>query len=98
MKSLLLACALLMGAIAPATAGESPASLYNLDAPLTNQGGEAHGLDVHRGHPVLITMFYGSCPMACPLLIETLRAVERSTPEPQRGQLRVLMISIDPER
>ena len=75
-----------------------PESIYNLQAQLTNQSGAQRGLDTYRGHPVLITMFYGSCPMACPLLIDTLRAVEQATTPAQRAQLRVLMISIDPER
>jgi protein SCO1 len=73
-------------------------SIYNLDAALTSQSGAEHHLDVYRGHAVLVTMFYGSCPAACPLLIDTLRAVERSTPAGVRGNLRVLMISIDPAR
>jgi protein SCO1 len=71
-------------------------SIYRLDARLTDQSGVAHGLDMYRGQPVLITMFYGSCPAACPLLIDTLRAVERAAPQAQRQRLRVLMISIDP--
>ena len=75
-----------------------PQSIYRLDAQLTNQAGVEHGLDIYRGQPVLITMFYGSCPAACPLLIDTLRAVERAVPPAQRHQLRVLMVSIDPER
>jgi protein SCO1 len=73
-------------------------SIYNLDAALTSQSGTQHGLGVYSGHPVLITMFYGSCPAVCPLLIDTLRAVERDTPADVRGQLRVLMVSIDPDR
>jgi protein SCO1/2 len=75
-----------------------PASIYDLEAPLRSQDGRAIGLDVHRGHPVMITMFYGGCPMACPLIIETLRAVERDLDAKQRANLRVLMISIDPRR
>lgn len=98
MKSLVLSLVLLIGTMAQALADESPTSLYNLDAQLTNQAGKHHGFDVYRGHPVLVTMFYGSCPMACPLLIETVRSVERSTPEAQRKDLRVLMISIDPDK
>jgi protein SCO1/2 len=43
-------------------------------------------------------MFYGSCPAACPLLIDTIRTVEATLSAAQRGQLRVLMISIDPDR
>jgi len=74
------------------------ASLYQLDAALTNQDGRTHGLDVYRGHPVLITMFYASCPAVCPLIIDTLRATEKALTPPRRADLRVLMISIDPER
>ncbi len=74
------------------------ASIYQLDATLTDQAGRAHGLDMYRGHPVLITMFYASCPAACPLIIDTLRATEKDLTAAQRADLRVLMISIDPER
>jgi len=74
------------------------ASIYQLEAALTNQDGHSHGLDVYRGHPVLITMFYASCPAACPLIIDTLRATEKALTPAQRADLRVLMISIDPER
>lgn len=88
---------ILFAANTPAAPSDPSSSIYRLEARLTNQAGGTHGLDVHRGHPVLITMFYGSCPMACPLLIDTLRAAEHGVPEPQRADLRVLMISIDPE-
>jgi protein SCO1/2 len=74
-----------------------PQSIYRLDAQLTNQSSVAHGLDVYAGQPVLVTMFYGSCPAACPLLIDTLRAIERAAPAAQRQRLRVLLISIDPQ-
>jgi protein SCO1/2 len=93
--------ALLMCALsAPAIARDSdpPGSLYHLEAALTNQAGESHGLDVYRGHPVLIAMFYGSCPATCPLIIDTLRATERELTAVQRANVRVLLISIDPDR
>ncbi|HKS54830.1 MAG TPA: SCO family protein [Steroidobacteraceae bacterium] len=96
MKYLLLALSL-VASLAHSGDGYPPQSVYQLEAHLTNQSGAKHGLDVYRGQPVLITMFYGSCPAACPLLIDTLRAVERAAPATQRQRLRVLMISIDPE-
>lgn len=97
MKHILLALLLVtMGARAESP--YPPQSIYNLQANLTNQSGIAHGLDVHQGHPVLVTMFYGSCPMACPMLIDTLRTVERAVTPAQRTRLRVLMVSIDPDR
>ena len=75
-----------------------PDSFYQLDAQLTSQDGKAHHLDLYAGKPVLVTMFYGSCPATCPLIVETLRAIEQATPPAQRSSLRVLMISIDPKR
>lgn len=75
-----------------------PQSIYHLDAALTDQSGKQVGLDIQRGHPVLVTMFYANCPMTCPMLIDTLRAIERAVPQAQRSNLRVLMISIDAQR
>jgi protein SCO1 len=78
-------------------AAETPTSLYNMKAELTDQAGQPRGFDLYRGKHVLVTMFYASCPMTCPLLIDTLRAVEHSVPFEERKDLRVLLISIDPE-
>ena len=80
-----------------ANAEPVPPSLYELELTLTDQAGASGQLDMYRGHVVLVTMFYGRCPMACPLLIDTLRAIEAAIPEAERKNLRVLMVSIDPE-
>jgi protein SCO1 len=98
MRRLLPALVLVLCASgAPAGDSDPPASLYHLDATLTDQSGATRGLDLYRGHPVLVTMFYGSCPATCPLIIDTLRATERELTAARRTQLRVLMISIDPQ-
>lgn len=98
MKTIWFACiALLALSSAAAQASDTATSIYNLEAQLTNQAGQLHGIDVYRGRPVLVTMFYGSCPVACSLLIDTVRAVERSIPTVHAKNLRVLLISIDPE-
>jgi protein SCO1/2 len=99
MRRLLLGSLIVLGTIAAAArAGDPPASLYHLDAVLTSQAGVTLGLDVYRGHPVLVTMFYASCPATCPLIIDTLRATERELTAQQRAGLRVLLISLDPQR
>jgi protein SCO1/2 len=94
-----LAPLLLAGALlAPVAAGaDRTVSLYQLQERLLDQDGKAIGLDVHRGQKVLVTMFYGSCPATCPLIIDTLRAVERKLDPNQLGQLRVLLVSLDAE-
>ena len=98
MRVFLLAMLLTVASLANADVAYPPQSIYNLNAKLIDQSGAARSLDMHRGHPVLVTMFYGSCPLACPLLIDTLRSFERSLTSAERARVRVMLISIDPER
>ncbi|HKU89446.1 MAG TPA: SCO family protein [Steroidobacteraceae bacterium] len=96
---MILGVLMICGALAARAAdGDPPQSLYHLDATLIDQSGQRQGLDVWRGHPVLVTMFYGSCQATCPMIIDTLRATERAVSADQRAGLRVLMISFDPQR
>ncbi len=73
-------------------------SLYQLTVPLIAQDGHAAALDLYRGHPVLISMFYASCTAICPTLIEHIKVLEQSIPDKQRAKSRVLMVSLDPAR
>jgi protein SCO1 len=92
--------AMLVAMMAPLAARDAdpPASLYHLEVTLANQDGQSQGLDVYRGHPVLVTMFYSSCQATCPLIVDTLRATEKALGVAQGARLRVLMVSIDPAR
>ncbi|HMV66957.1 MAG TPA: SCO family protein [Myxococcota bacterium] len=78
------------------TAPPAEGSLYDLGWTMEGASGEVR-LDVYRGHPTLISMFYTSCPMACPLLIERIHGIERSLSPAARAELRVVMVSLDPE-
>jgi protein SCO1 len=93
-----LLLALLFAVDVTAKDSDTPDSLYQLDAKLTDQAGQARGLDLYRGSPVLVTMFYGSCQATCPLIIDTLRSTERGLTPAQRAKLRVLLVSFDPAR
>jgi protein SCO1/2 len=84
-------------ASAPSRVGTGP-SLYDLSIPLTSAGGVRIGLDVDRGHPTLVSMFYGSCPAACPLLIETIGRTLEQLPPAARDDVRVVLVSFDPAR
>jgi protein SCO1/2 len=74
------------------------ASLYHLEVELVDQRGEAVGLDVHRGHPTIVSMFYASCPTACPMLIGDVKEVEQRLDPAVRADSRVLLVSLDPDR
>ena len=75
-----------------------PDSIYNLQVPVEDQSEEITGLDRYKGQPVLVTMFYASCPHVCPMLISTIRQLESKLSPEELSELRVITISIDPER
>lgn len=72
-------------------------SVYGLDASLTSQDGSAIKLDVFKSSPTIVSMFFTSCPSACPKLIKNIQAVEAQLSPEEKAKLRVLLISIDPE-
>lgn len=78
--------------------GELPgSSIYHLEVALTDHSGDAVPLSVFAGQPVLISMFYASCPSACPMLIGDIQALEAAMSEAERARTRVLLVSLDPE-
>jgi protein SCO1/2 len=83
---------------APLPPETSKPSVFDLEARLTDDTGLSRTLDSFRGHPTLVTMFYGSCAAACPLLTSELKRIERLIPEPERSNVRVLMVSFDEAR
>ncbi|HVP33179.1 MAG TPA: SCO family protein [Steroidobacteraceae bacterium] len=73
-------------------------SIYQLRAALTTQKGAAAGLDLYRGHPTVLSMFYGDCPSYCPMLITAVQVYEGQLDEAARARLRVLLVSFDAAR
>jgi protein SCO1/2 len=73
-------------------------SVYQLDARLTNQRGQAVKLDGARGQPVLVSMFYTSCQFVCPMLIDAARDTQAALPAAERERVKVLLITFDPTR
>ena len=82
----------------PAAAPPRSQSVYAVSAGLVDQQGQPVGLDLFRGHPVLISMFFASCPDACPLLIADIQRIEMELSPKARAELRVVLVSLDPER
>lgn len=74
-------------------------SIYQLETPLLNQEGKEIGLDAYKGSPVVVSLFYASCPYNCPLLIQSIQTKVEDPINPEiRSNLRVLLISFDPEK
>jgi protein SCO1/2 len=82
----------------PATTPLPRDSVYQLPAKLTGAAGHALAWQDLRGRPRLATMFYTSCRYVCPMIVDSLRAVEHGLSESQRGRIGFVLISMDPER
>lgn len=91
----MLVCATAVAQERPAAESES---LYNFAGGLEDHTGAKVKLDVWRGHPVLITMFYSACTSACPIIISSIRRMENGLSPQTRANLRVLLVSMDPAR
>ena len=78
--------------------GLPPDSVYHLRVAVEDQSGSITGLDRYKGQPVLVTMFYATCPHVCPMLISTIKITESMLSDEERAQLRIMTISIDPEQ
>jgi protein SCO1/2 len=95
---LLLASAACLPAAANATGALPGGSFYRLNPPLTDQDGHPFELASLQGGPVLVSMFYSSCEMVCPVLFETIKQTVRSLPAAIGDRVRILMVTFDPER
>jgi protein SCO1/2 len=73
-------------------------SYYHLDVALETQAAESLHLSDMQGAPVIVAMFYSSCGHVCPLIITTIGMIEARLPPAARAHMRVLMISLDPEK
>ena len=75
-----------------------PDSVYQLDAGLTDQGARPLRFRDLRGKPRLVTMIYTQCQYVCPLIVDSVKAVERELSAAERQRLGFVLISMDPKR
>jgi protein SCO1/2 len=94
----LLLTLLFAGLAAAADAPLPGESVLRVPAQFTDQAGKTFTLAQRRGGVQLVTMFYSSCPYACPLIIEAGKGVEHALTAAERAKLRVLLLSLDPVR
>ena len=73
-------------------------SVYQLDVPLETQEGKTLSFADLEGEPRIVSMFYASFPHVCPMLISSIKELEKQLPEDLRNRLKVAMITVDPER
>ena len=75
----------------------SDMSIYNLPSVWTNQDNQEVALKSLQGNVVVMVMIYTSCQAACPRLAADMRAIEKQIPEAEKENLKMVLVSIDPE-
>lgn len=101
MKRLSPVLALLAALCGGAAAAATPLpgdSVYNLPVRLTTQDGQQQLLAARRGRPQLVTMFYTSCQMVCPMIIDSLRLTRNALDPATRAKIDLLAVSFDPAK
>jgi len=91
------------GGHAPAVPADEEAphsgrSLYQLSGEWTDQDGRTVPLSLHRGHPVLVVMFYGTCQHVCPIMVQRMKEIGARLDPSEQERLRFLLVTFDPER
>jgi protein SCO1/2 len=98
-RLLVLLITVLLASVAVAATAPLPGdSVLRVPATFTDQDGKAFTLAQRRGGVQLVTMFYSSCPYACPLIIDTGKGIDHALGAAERAKLRVLLLSLDPAR
>ena len=97
-RSLILVLSLFLCAAARADTPLPGDSVYRLEAKLIDQDAKPVAFGALRGDVRIASMFYSSCPYVCPLIVETIRRVEKQLDEGSRARLKVALVSLDPER
>ena len=73
-------------------------SIYHLDGKWQSHTGETLTLADLQGQPVVISMIYGSCTTACPVLVNDARRVFEALPERYQSHVKLVMVSFDEDR
>lgn len=99
LRSAILALTMVISGGALAAGDALPAdSVYQLQARLSDQNGDAFQWADKRGRVQLVAMFYTSCAYVCPLIIDSVKGIEHALSDHERARLGLLLVSLDPAR
>jgi protein SCO1 len=77
--------------------GVSGTSIYQLGGSWIDDGGRAVNLDIFRGRPVVLAMFFTGCSNACPLTVAEMVRIRAALPMEIRSVTVFVLVSFDSE-
>lgn len=72
-------------------------SIYHLNSEWSNQKGEVKNLRHTKGEIYLVSMFFSSCPSACPMIVMDIKNILAKIDAQTAQKIRVKMFSFDHE-
>ena len=73
-------------------------SIYKLGSIWTSDVGRDVKLEVLRGHPQVLALFFTNCQHSCPLIVADMKTIEKALSRGLRSKVDFLLVSIDPKR
>ncbi len=100
LKTIILFCGIVwLGAISTVLADELPEkSIYQFKQEWKNQNGKKQSLESLRGKVRIVAIIYTSCSGACPLIVNTLKKIERNMSSTDIEEIGFVLFSMDPKR
>lgn len=99
MRSLLLAAMVLLLCTTAWADNKLPTdSIYQANIQLTDLNNRSFPLAARRGQVQLVSMLYTSCPMVCPMIVDTLKMTRKAVTADTAGEPQILAVSFDPAR
>ncbi|MBV1777440.1 SCO family protein [Burkholderiaceae bacterium DAT-1] len=95
MKRLIATAVLALSAMLAHAEPAAP-SIFDAKLPLVDQEGKSFELAKFKGQPMVMTMFYGNCKVACPMTLHALHEWVDGLSQQERDKLKVVMVSLDP--
>jgi len=71
-------------------------SVYQANIALVDQAGRQWHWNEQRGHVQIVSMFYTSCTMVCPMIVDTMKLTVQKVGSDKRDRLHLLLVSFDP--
>lgn len=71
-------------------------SVFQANIALVDQAGQQWHWNKQRGHVQIVSMFYTSCTMVCPMIVDTMKLTAQAVTADKRDRLHLLLVSFDP--
>ena len=98
MKSIPRLAAVALAVFTFACSRSLPVLTLGGDFQLTDDRGKPFDLKAERGRIVLLFFGFAHCPDFCPTTLAKIRRAIKALPAEQRSQVRMFMITVDPQR